>query len=213
MSLDKRDKILLPITLQNNGQTSLNGITLTSTIAKDGVLKKDIKSSFDRTSILSLSVGEKQGVTLTIETNTEELGLYEISVNASVANPVYRDWGKIYLTVKEGTTVSERILFTEEFIVGNPECLEIRELIDEAKVSLGQGDFAKAEVQIEEALSSCKRAISQRPLPRLARIARETRIISYAAIASIIAFIAGILYYSYRRLQLKRTLDINENYR
>lgn len=213
LSLDKRDKILLPITLQNNGQTSLNGITLTSTIAKDGVLKKDIKSSFDRTSILSLSVGEKQGVTLTIETNTEELGLYEISVNASVANPVYRDWGKIYLTVKEGTTVSERILFTEEFIVGNPECLEIRELIDEAKVSLGQGDFAKAEVQIEEALSSCKRAISQRPLPRLARIARETRIISYAAIASIIAFIAGILYYSYRRLQLKRTLDINENYR
>lgn len=204
-SMTKKDKIIIPITLQNTGTTILNGISLTSFIAKNGKLQKDVRSTFDRSTFVSLSPGAEEKVKLTFETNTEDAGLYEITINATVDDPVFSDWGKIFLTVKEGVSIDERILFTEEFIVGNPECAEIKELVDDARLALARGDVSGAEVQVAAALDSCKKAISQQ-----SGVLEEQKknflnsLLNYASIATVAAFILGFIYYSYRRVQLRR---------
>ncbi len=208
VSAVKGEKIVLPIQLYNAGQTSLNGITLGNSVAKNGVIRKDFASSFDRTQIPSLDVGQRENVTLTIEINTDELGVYEININAKVASPSFTDWGKIYLTVKEGTKLEEKILFTEELIASNPECAEIKELVNEARKYAANNDFAQANAKIEEAVMACKNAISQKPNAKSSPEI-QTVLFNYAGLASIGALTLGFVYYFYKRIKLRRALIIS----
>ena len=206
-SMTRKDKIIIPITLQNTGTTTLKGISLSSFFSLNSKLPKNVRSSFDVDSIESLASGEEQKVKLTIETDTSELGLYEITINASVDDPVFSDWGKIFITVKEGASIDERILFTEEFIVGNPECAEIKEIIDEARLALSQGDVHGAEVKVEAALNSCKKAISQPPSAFVEKNKQFLNaLLNYASVAMAAAFISGLVYYSYSRIRLRSAL-------
>ena len=96
VSADKNTSIVLPITLSNDGKNSLNGIKLKSVISKNGTVVEGIESYFDIAYIPSLGIGQNKKVVLTIETNTNETGLFEVYVEANVDNPKYKDWGKLY---------------------------------------------------------------------------------------------------------------------
>lgn len=203
ISAYQEDKIVLPITLFNNGQQALTGINLSAAVIKNGTVTKDIAMSFDTSYLNSLGVGEKKNVTLTINVSTKEVGLFEITVYAKVKSPVYEDWGKLFLTIKEGVDIEEKILFTEELIISNPECIELKELINDAKKYAQAGDSTKAVEKAEEAIDACKLAISQANKAREKKVV-ENKLYRYLLIGTLGAFLLGIGYYSYKRIKLRR---------
>lgn len=203
VSAYKNDRIELPITLYNDGSTTLYNIDLSGTIAINETIPDDVVVNLSITHFDVLAVGEKKNLTMVIEVNTEKEGLYEITVFADVTSPDYHDWGKMYLTVKEGENIEEKILFTEEFIAENPECLELQELVEEAKILMNAGQNEAALLKAEEALNACKLAIEQAAIPRITQI-MENKLYRYILIATLTVFFAGLGYYSYKRMKLRR---------
>ncbi len=205
LSAYQKDRIVLPLTLYNNGKTSLSGITLSSTVVKNNILRNDIIASFDKNYFPTLAIGQKEELNMTLDVNTEENGTFEITINASVANPQYHDWAKIYLTIKEAnSSLLDRLVFTQEFLQENPECIELEELLNEARAYFASGDFFNTIIKIQEAINGCKNAISQE-----ARIKRkeptENKLYRYLFITTIVLFFLGLGYYSYKRMKLKRS--------
>jgi len=138
-----------------------------------------------------------------IDINTQEEGNFEINVMAKVSSPSYTDWGKMFLTIKEGENIMEKILFTEEFIVENPECLELTELINEAKEYFKLGNEEMAIEKSGEALQACRDAIAQAGKPKIKQII-ENKLYRYLIISTLGLFLIGIAFYSYKRINLKR---------
>jgi sporulation protein YlmC with PRC-barrel domain len=204
VSAYKGDRIVLPITLHNSGEKILKEIILTSRVIKNNSVIDSINVSLDKTYFSSLAIGEKQNTTLIAEVNTEELGTFEITINASVKDPKYNDWGKIYLTVKEGNNIEDRILFTEEFLGENPECVELEEVLNEAREFFKKGDFVNTVLKINEAIEGCKNAISQQARAKR-KEKEENKLYQYLLIITLIVFFLGIVYYSYKRMRLKRS--------
>ncbi|MFH1787379.1 MAG: hypothetical protein ABH811_01150 [archaeon] len=204
VSAYQKDKIVLPLTLYNNGKTTLSGISLTNSIAKNGILKDDISVSFDKSFIASLRSEQREDVIMTIETNTEENGTFEITINADVSSPSYSDWGKLYLTIKEGnTTFLEKLIFAQEFLQENPECIELEELLDEARAFFEEGDFINSVLKIQESIDGCKNAISQQARAKI-KYPTEDKLYRYLLLSTIGVFFIGLGYYSYKRMKLKR---------
>jgi len=203
LSVYEEDRIEVPITLHNTGSRALFGIDLTSVVAKDGIIRDDITVSFDKSSFSSLDIGEKKNLTMTVYINTEEAGTFEITVNATVQTPDYHDWGKLYITVEEEEDLWEMLLFTEEFIAENPECIELKEIVNEAKKYFNEGKFDLARQKAEEAIDACKIAISQ---PRSLKAKKEVgeKIFEFLVIAMLFDFMIGFSYYFYKRVKLKR---------
>jgi sporulation protein YlmC with PRC-barrel domain len=205
ISIYQKDRIIVPITLYNNGEIDLTGIILTSTIAKDNLIRDDIVVSFDKSHFSSLVQGQKENVTLTIDVNTSQTGLFEVTIHANVTNPEYYDWGKLYLTVKEGESILEKLLFAEEFIAENPECVELTEIVREADKYFEERDFTNALLKINHAIDACKNSISQ---PGRAKIREKTsnKFYDYLLLAMLACFFIGTFYYIYKRIRLKRVL-------
>ena len=203
ISSKKKDKLIIPIALENTGKVDLKEIVLKATISKNNIKRTDLVASFDNSIIDILKVGERKNLTLIVDVNTQEAGTYEVTINATVKNPEYNDWAKIFINVEETERVRERILFTEEFIIGNPECAELKEVVDEAKDYAAKGNIKMADKKLNEALEACKKAIEQPPLIR-AKKKLEEYLFNYAGLMSIILFIIGFIFYSYKRERLRR---------
>jgi len=207
VSAGKNSQIILPIKLENTGAVSLNSILLSSSVARDGVLTGNITSFFDINSISLLSSGESKNVTLIVNIDTSEPGIYEINVNASVISPVYSDWGKIILDIREGSRVEEKVVFVEELVIGNPICKEIQETVNEAKNYLASGETELAGLKVSEAINACQQAIAQKSnlqlSKRLTEFGQIEGLLGYVVISSAVALILGMIYYYYRRRALK----------
>lgn len=207
ISVKKGEAIILPIELMNEATIGLSSIQLSGLVSLDGVLQNS-KATFSKDFIKELGVKKSENVTLTIETGLLEVGLYEIHVNASVASPRYRDWGKIYVNVLQGDTLIEKLVFTEEFISENPECAEIKELVDESRSLLDKGDTKGAEIKLEEAVDACKFTISQQSFFSQGRLKAkfQDKVFIYLLITTVLAIALGITFYVYRKTMIKRAL-------
>jgi len=208
MSMEKKDKIILPIKLKNYGEVDLEGITLNSSIAKNETIKGGIKTNFTKAYFSSIDRGEIKNTSLIIESNTNETGSFEITINATADDPEYEDWGKIYLKVIEEkqSEILEEIIFTEEYIASNPECLEINELVERARKYYEKGEYEEARNQTEKALNACKETVSNPSLPRKST-KKQTKYPSfYLWIVTISLFVGGIIYYSYMRMRFKKKI-------
>ncbi|MFH1290874.1 MAG: hypothetical protein ABIH92_05730 [Nanoarchaeota archaeon] len=205
VSAKQKDRLVIPLGIVNDGTINLYGILLGATIAKDGLLRNDLLASFDTSSFDALEVGQRENVTLIVDIDTSATGLFEVTINGTVKNPQYSDWAKFYIEIEEDKYVLERIIFTEEFIIGNPECAEFVDLIGEAKALFAQGRSEEALRKSEESLEACKRAISQPPRPRIYERLGD-RFLGYTAIASLIALGLGFSYYYYKKIKLKHQL-------
>jgi len=204
LSVYSNDTILVPITLSNEGKKDLAEISFSVVVAKDKKIIS-IPVLFDKPYIPLLAAGTKDRVTMTVKLNPNEIGLYEITVTATSKNPVYSDWGKFFITVREPnkTETLEKIVFTEEFFAQNPECIELKEMIEEAKEYYQQGNFSLALEKSQEALEACKFAISQKALPRKIELS-SSKVYAYVAYTSLAVIFVGIVYYFYRRIKLAK---------
>ena len=211
VSAKRKDHLVLPIAVVNTGKVDLREIVLTSFVAKNSVLRDDLIASFDNSLISLLRAGERKNLTLIVDINTEEFGFYEVTLNATVKNPKYSDWAKLYINVEESENVEERILFTEEFIVENPRCAELKELVDEAKRYVSEGNIAGAGKKLEEAVEGCKKMIEQQP-PVRAKKKIEEYLFNYIGLASVIVFVLGFLYHAYRRRKFRKAEAFKEKF-
>lgn len=205
VSAKQKDRIVVPISLVNDGDVDLRGILLSAYVAKDGLLRSDLLASFDRSSFEMLRAGQQEDLTMIVDIDTSATGLFEVTINATVENPEYSDWAKFFIQIEEDIDILERIIFTEEFIIGNPQCAEYVDLIEEAKALYNQGKPDAAQLKTEEALDACKSAIIQEPRARVYQRIGD-KFFTYAAVASLGAFVLGFAYYSYRKVKLRRQI-------
>jgi hypothetical protein len=206
VSAKQKDRLVIPLGIVNDGTIDLRGIDLGAMIAKDGLLRKDLIASFDVSYFDILRIGKRENVTLIVDIDTSAVGLFEVTINGTVASPEYNDWAKFYIEIEEEKDVLERIIFTEEFIIGNPECAEFMDLLEEAKALFAQGKEDEALKKSEDSLDACKSAISQPPTSRVYERLGDN-FFSLAAIASLIALILGFVYYQYKKIKLKRQIS------
>ncbi len=213
VSAYKNDVITLPIKLSNTGEQNLKSINLSYLISKNGSIAEGIRGEFTKHYFENLDKGKQENTTLTIYTNTNELGLYEITINASVESPEYHDWGKIYLTVREAnkSEALEKILFTEEFIAENPECIEIKEVVEEAREYYEKEYYSKALEKAREAINSCRYAITQAANPQKTEQLREKNLFyRYLSYSILFAVFLSVVYYFYKRIKLRKR-NLNKN--
>lgn len=205
----KQDKLIVPVTVSNDGTIGLRDIVLRNIVAKNGLLRDDLIASFDRSFIETLNPGDEENLTLIVDVDTTESGLYEVTLNGTSGSPKYTDIAKLYINVEEGDAVSERISFTEEFIAQNPQCIEINELLDQARELYSQGNLEEAETKAEDALEACKKAISQSARAQQRKQAYNF-VLDNAGVIALGAIALGIVYYWFRRFQLRRTVIYGE---
>ena len=193
------EEIDIPLMLVNNGQQTFRGLTLKSSAFKEGEIAKKVETSLDREYIKTLDRNDKENITLTVFFGTNKTGRYEILVNVSSESPRYQDWAKIHVNLERinESKIRELIVFTEEFIVQNPECIEIKEVINEARKSFDSGDIPGAKIKAEDALDACKESISQVSVPKKKTGFYE--LFLYLLLACIIALVTGLIYYYFMR--------------
>ena len=196
------EKMDIPLTLVNTGLRTFNGLELNSSAFKDGDISNEIKTSLDKTSFNKLDTGDEENLTLSVFFDTDKLGDYEILVNVMSKSPSYKDWGKIHVNLQaiNESTTRELILFTQEFIAQNPQCIEIKEIVNEAQKYFDLGDYSSAREKTEQAINSCEESISQVSLPKL-RI--EDFKSWYLVLAIVLSFVIGLIYYFFKRSRLK----------
>jgi len=211
LSARKNDQIIIPLTLYNNGQTTLNGIKLTGEVARNGTKNDDIGLTFDKSTFISLSAGAKEYTNLTLDINVDELGKYEITVNATVANPVYSDWGKFFIEIKETnkTDVEQVIIFTEQLLVDNPECAELKEILTAAKNEEAKGNFDKAYELATNAVRACKNAITQRVKEGTKTEDKGKNMVIYLSFSTLAVLFLIFVYHIFNRIKMRRT-DVQE---
>ncbi len=187
-------KIEVPITINNNGQTNLRGVSLTSHILKDFELS-DVRTEFNQSSFDSISAGEKENVVLTAYADLDAMSLYELVVNVSSTTPAYNTDNSLILNLAGAnvTTVQKMIVFTEDMIVGNAECLELKEMVEDAQKSFEQGDFEGAILKSRTAVEACKEYISGVQQPIYAEKPKLDFSI-YLIIGVIVAVLFGIIF-------------------
>ncbi len=207
ISAHRNERIEVPIKLKNSGTIALYDIDLSGSVLKDLQERNDIWLNFGKTHFDSLLPGKEEATTLSVNINTNALGLYEITLNGVSKKPKYSDWGKIYLTIREAnkTEVVEQIIFTEEFIAENPQCIEIKEMVDEAKKYLDEGKNDLAFEKARDAIDACKYAIAQQNLPS-GKPGIQNELYKYLSIATLAGIGLGVGYYLYKRVRFRRAM-------
>jgi hypothetical protein len=208
ISVYEGEKIEIPLQLINSGTVSFNDLVLNSSAFKQGKEISELETSLDKTSLKILSPGMQENLSLSVFFNNNEPGEYEILVSVESKYPKYKDWGKIHVELQaiNESQIRELLIFTEEFIVQNPQCIEITEMIDEATQFLESGDYVNANLKTKEALESCKNAISQVSVPKI-RIKYFTASL-YLVLTIFIALFLGLVYYFIKRRRLQNAADL-----
>ncbi|MDP3026561.1 MAG: hypothetical protein Q8N63_02545 [Nanoarchaeota archaeon] len=207
------ETIKIPIKLVNSGGKDFNDLNLNSSAFKNGSLFNELKTSLDKTYFKVLKPKQEENLTLTVFFNKSKLGNYEILVQATSKSPKYTDWGKIHINLQaiNESQVRELLVFTEELIAGNPQCLEIKEIIEEANRYYQAGNYADARIKANEALNSCRDTISQVSVSEevgFIDFIRYLKLSSYLFLAIIgaiaLAIILGLIYYFIKRREIAK---------
>lgn len=208
VSVYSYDSISLPISLVNTGSNDFKDIELRVYSYKDGDITKLVRATLDKYKFSSLAPKKYENITLKLFFDGNKSGDYEILINATSNDPLYSDWGKVYINFQKSndTDLKKFLLFTEEFIVQNPNCLELTEMLKEANELYNTQDYGNARAKAEAVVNKCKEYVEQASLPKL-KFPIEFNISEVVIILSVLAFFLGIGYYFFKRIQISRSKD------
>src|SRR3989344_1451772 len=206
LSMYSNDTLLAPILIKNRGQSNLNNIIIEATTNSS-----DLSLELDRIFIPLLLPGQEDKVLLKIKSHTEP-GQYEIIIKATVSNPSISDTARIIITLlgrdlgKKGDS-EKQLEFLKKLISGNPECLELRELVTQAEEAIKKEQYEKAVSLSDAAVQGCKDFIKARDkevkLPQELKV-NDMVILALELIA--FSFIGYGTYYYYKRRRIKLRL-------
>ncbi|MGV8151911.1 MAG: hypothetical protein ACP5OG_02430 [Candidatus Nanoarchaeia archaeon] len=202
-----KEKIVVNIGVINEGKLRIENINLRGVIARDGVFDPNISLSFSEPFIKTLEAGQRKNVSLTINVGSNKKARYEITINGTSLNPPISDWGKFYIDIIEtNSTALEKIIFTEELLAQNPECIELKELLVDVRKYYEEKQYDKAVELSKSIVDSCKASIAQKALPRLGSLKGFFfySYILYFVFGFVAAIVILMFYYIYRRERIKR---------
>jgi len=149
-------EIIVPITVQNNEDYTMKGIKLSASSNKT-----DMKMYFTSDYITKLEPNEKTSVELIIEASNIST-TFNVKAVAKVTEPSINDSARITIGILEN--ISTQIAYVRDFIKLNPECLELNELVLQAKGELENHNYDKAKVLLDKAIDNCKFLLSAKKI-------------------------------------------------
>jgi len=199
--VEKKGFIEIPFQITNTGYSILYGINLTTFLAEE--IFSDAKVSLSMDFISQLASKETQNLSLYIDLDTEKEGQYLVTINASVLNPRLNDWASFYLGISSSDRgeSNKMIIFTEKLIAENPECLELKELIDEAQRLDGAGEYEKSIQKSQEAIDACKKEISFNSQAKVVQNLYENY--PYYFLFTGFVLLLFVIYFIYNRVRFK----------
>ncbi|MBS3160437.1 LamG domain-containing protein [Candidatus Woesearchaeota archaeon] len=204
LTIYEEDTIITPIKIKNTGKTSLFGIFLVASTLNEG-----LELSLDNNFISALIPGQEDATNLRIVSRNFTGENAEVLVTAKVTTPVVQDQVKFLLNVLTGgkTKAEEQITFAEEFFNGNPECLELKELLDQAQIALDNREYDEAVKIVDSAIQSCKNLLSlEGKQPRLPTEAELSDLL-ILGLETLVFFILTYSMYNYYKKRRLRNLN------
>jgi hypothetical protein len=200
------DRIVVPIALKNTGKIDLYDINLSATSTLAGIKVELTKDRFKK-----LLVGETEELEMVVIAKTNETGTYEIVLSASSNKPKYTDTASFFVNLielgwKEKIKAQEKIIFLEELLLGNPECLELQEVLNEARAEFEKKNYDKVLELTESAIQACKYAVASkgRTIELRKKYRFQDLIIPFLEALFIFLLLYMIYYYLKRRSLKKR---------
>lgn len=146
--------IHIPIVINNTWDKPLKFVSLTAETNVSNVF-----TSFDTDFFEEIPVNESRNVFLTVA--NYRLGEnYELTVRGNVTDPSYEDEALILLnsiqSASDGDNVRVKVTFANDLLSEHPECQELSEVLDQAKVRLEENDLDEAKRLVEGVISGCK---------------------------------------------------------
>lgn len=208
ITIDEIGIVEIPITLENNGDYNLYDISLSTEVLKDA-LPSEIEATLDKTFFDSLATKQKKNLLLRVIIDEDDVSLYEVQIEAKSRTPSFTTQGKVYIdfSAKNASGIKKMVVFAEDMIVENPECLELKEMVDEAKKALEEGKEREAIAKAEAAVEACRQSISgpkKAVFPSFKDLNIEKNIIFYLAIGVVAAIIFGIMFNLYKMRKFKK---------
>jgi hypothetical protein len=152
--ISPNNTIIAPIRLQNNGNISINKISLAAFTNES-----NITLEFEEDYFKELLPGTSTMTELIIRIG-REIGSFQINLTAISEEPEYQD--SAIILVNSLPNLNQSIKFVRDLLSTNPECLELYELLEDAKRSVEQGQYGKARTLLDNAIQGCRYLISAR---------------------------------------------------
>jgi len=197
--------IEIPFSLKNTGTTDLNGINLGSQVSLDGEFSENIRVALENVYISSLKVGQSEDYNMKIFVDTRREGKYKITISADVTSPKFSDWGDFYIELKKinETDAETTLIFTEKFISENPECLELMDLVNDAKEAFSDADFSLSFSLARDAVDACEELLAANE-----QIKYPVSFIKdnfyYISFSTLMVFLLGFVFYVYKRVRFNK---------
>ena len=197
----------VPFSLQNSGQMDLKGISLDNLVRFNDVFSDDVSISLDDNYIEELKIGQSKDFNLRIVANTQRVGRYKATIIANVTSPKFSDWADFFIEIeKANESEAEQILiFTEKFIVENPECLELTEIFRRAEDAFAAGDYSTTMSLAQEAITACEEAIKIHEQIRYKVEGAVRDNFYYILFATLALFFMGFVFYVYKRVRFNKS--------
>ena len=191
--------------VKNNGNSAITGINLADIVKINDVQTENVKMSFSKSYIGTLATGQSETITLYINALAKDPIKYKATIYANATSPKISDWADFSIEIKEinESDAGKQIIFTEKLISENPECLELKEIVNEAKKYFEEGDYENSLAKANEAVEACKLAISLNEQIKYPR-GKIPSIVYYSVFLTFILFIAGFVFYVYKRIKFSR---------
>ena len=150
--------IITPLVIKNEGNKPLKKISLKA-LSNSPAIELELSKIY----IDFLDIGQEEIIDLKIIAKNV-VGTYEVTVEAEVKEPTISDQSKFYVNLLgfgmgKKTLLQEKLRFVGKLFESNPECLELNEIIEEAKKGLETKEYDKSLGLIETAVASCEELI------------------------------------------------------
>ncbi len=197
-------KIEIPIIINNDGQTTFNNVILTGSVLENGVVT-DTNMEFSEDFFSYIGPLQKKEVTLIVDISIENLDK-EVIITATSTSPKYETSEKVILNFvgEDITAVRKMITFLENMIVENPECFELKEMINEARALFVSGDFSQAILKANDAVEACNILISRPEEIELAERKIDKNTLFYSVIGLTICIVLVIIFSLYKKFRKRK---------
>jgi hypothetical protein len=205
--LTDENYIEVPFSIQNTGTVDLTGINLGSGVLFNNMFSDDIRVRLEETYIPTLKVGQVENYTLRVNADTQKSGRYKITVFANVTSPKFSDWGDFFIELKRinESDAEQILLFTEQLITNNPECLELVEVFIRAREFYDNGEVTNALSLAGEITSACEDAITANTQVRHKVEGFVERNFYIISLITLLIFFLGFIFYIYKRVRFNKT--------
>jgi len=196
----------VPFAVWNTGSVDLASINLRSIVKFNNEFSDNVKISLGTDYIDTLTINESKDFAMRISADTHSEGKYTATVFANVGSPKFEDWGDFTIDVRKiNESEAEHILiFTEQFIADNPECLELTELVRTARVAFEDGDYTNSIRIAEEATAACEISISANEQIQYGVEGFVRDNFYYISFLTLIVFVVGFVFYVYKRVKFNK---------